>query len=108
LGTRVPVYGSAHDVVPTTAAAVWLEQVLALDWRTVAPAAFAATLLARRSGDRERDMDEALRQRVMQRLRATKAPQSWVRMVEETAELDEADAGRVFGEALPPGLRLIG
>jgi hypothetical protein len=29
-------------------------------------------------------------------------------MVQEVAELDEADAGRVFGEALPPGLRLVG
>jgi hypothetical protein len=27
-------------------------------------------------------------------------------MVEEVVELDEVDAGRVFGEALPPGLRL--
>jgi len=28
-------------------------------------------------------------------------------MVEEVADLDETDAGRVFGEALPPGLRLV-
>ena len=108
LGARVPAYGSAHDVVPATTAAVWLERVLALDWRAVAPAAFAATLLARLSGDRERDLDEASRARVVQRLRAAKAPGSWLRMVEQVVELDEADAGRVFGEALPPGLRLVG
>ena len=108
LGTRVPAYGSAHDVMPAAAAATWLERVLALDWKAVAPAAFAATLLARLSGDRERDLDEALRLRVIQRLRAAKAPASWLRMVEEVVDLDEADAGRVFGEALPPGLRLVG
>jgi len=108
LGTRVPAYGSAHDVVPAATAAVWLERVLALDWRTVVPAAFAATLLARLSGDRERDLDEALRMRVLQRLRAIKAPVSWLRMVQEIVELDEADTGRIFGEALPPGLRLVG
>ncbi len=107
LGTRVPVYGSAHDVTPTAIAADWLERVLALDWKAAPPAAFAATLLARLSGDRERDLDEALRQRVMQRLRAAKAPGSWLRLVAEVVELDEADAGRVFGEALPPGLRLV-
>ena len=107
LGTRVPAYGSAHDVAPATAATAWLERVLALDWKAVTPAAFAATLLARLSGDRERDLDEALRTRVIQRLRAARAPASWLRMVEEIATLDEADTGRMFGEALPPGLRLV-
>ena len=108
LGTRVPAYGSAHDVVPTATAALWLDQVLALDWRAVAPAPFAATLLARLSGDRERDVDEPLRSKVAQRLRVAKSPASWLRMVEDVVELDEADAGRVFGETLPPGLRLVG
>jgi hypothetical protein len=107
LGTRVPACGSAHDVVPATTAAAWLERVLALDWKAVTAAAFAATLLARCSGDRERDVEENLRKRVIQRLRAAQSPASWLRMVEEAVELDEADTGRVFGEALPPGLRLV-
>ncbi len=108
LGTRVPLYGSAHDVVPAAVATAWLERVLDLDWKGVTTAAFAATLLARLSGDRERDLPEEPRESVTRRLRAAKAPASWLRMVSEVVELDEADAGRVFGEALPPGLRLIG
>ncbi|MGB4948185.1 MAG: hypothetical protein WBQ05_13460, partial [Candidatus Competibacter denitrificans] len=60
------------------------------------------------SGDRERDLDEALRVQVGQRLRTAKSPASWLRMVEEVVELNEADAGRVFGETLPTGLRLVG
>jgi len=108
LGTRVPAYGSAHDVIPTATATEWLEQVLTLDWKAVTPAAFAATLLTRLSGDRERDINDGLRKRVIQRLRAAKAPASWLRMVEDVVELDEIDAGRVLGEALPPGLRLVG
>lgn len=108
LGTRIPAYGSAHDVVPAALAADWLTAVLALDWRVVTPAPFAAALLARLSGDRERDLEEAIRLQTLQRLHGIKAPASWLRMVEEVVELDEADAGRVFGEALPPGLRLVG
>jgi hypothetical protein len=107
LGVRVPLYGSAHNVVPQTSAAEWLQQVLKLDWKKVQPAAFAATLLARCSGDRERDIAEDLRLKVVQRLRSAKAPDSWVRMVEEVVALEEVDERRIFGEALPPGLKLV-
>ena len=65
------------------------------------------SFLARASGDRERDVNDNLRARVLQRLRIAKAPASWLRMVMEVVELDEADAGRVFGETMPPGLRLV-
>ena len=71
------------------------------------PAAFAATLLARLSGDRERNLPEELCLQVVQRLHSVKAPESWVRLVEQVVELEEADEKRVFGEALPPGLRLM-
>lgn len=107
LGVRAPLYGSAHNVVPREVAAAWLRQALALDWKQAPPAAFAATLLARRSGDRERNLDDDLRDQVSQRLRLIKAPESWLRMVEEVVELDESDQKRVFGEALPPGLKLL-
>ncbi len=107
LGARVPFYGSVHNTVPTEVAAEWLERVLALDWRSVPSAPFAATMLSRMSGDRERDLDQDVRARVLQRLRTTKAPPSWIRMVCEITELEKADEKRVFGESLPPGLRLI-
>jgi hypothetical protein len=32
---------------------------------------------------------------------------TWIRLVEEISELDEADEKQIFGESLPPGLRLI-
>ncbi len=107
LGTRVPFYGSAHDVVPADLAREWLDVVLSLDWRAVNPAAFSAAQLARLSGDRGRDLDDETRRRVAERLRKEKAPAGWVRLVEEVVELDSADQTRAFGESLPPGLRLV-
>lgn len=107
-GARVPFHGSAHAVVPAGVAAGWCEAALAVDWQTAPPAALAATLLARRSGDRVRDLPDTLCGRVAERLRALRQPESWVRMVEAVVELDDADRKRVFGEALPPGLRLAG
>jgi molecular chaperone DnaK (HSP70) len=107
LGARAPFYGVTNNVIPRDVAAKWLEQAMKADWRAVAPAAFAAALLARVCGDRERDLDEDLRVRVADRLRAAGASPNWILMVEQITELNEADEKQVFGESLPPGLRLI-
>ena len=107
IGARVPFYGSAHSVVPAPVASGWLEQILRVDWKTAGPAAFASALIARVSGDRDRDVDAELRSRVERQLEAGGAPATWIRMVQEVVELGEADEQRVFGESLPPGLRLI-
>ena len=107
IGSRVPFHGSAHQVVATETATHWLESILQLDWRKVQPAAFAATLLARLSGDRARDLDAKLLDQTIHKLRSIKAPESWVHMISEVRELDEADTKRFFGEALPAGLKLL-
>lgn len=107
VGARESLYGSAHTVVPPETAAEWLQAVLALDWKAVEPAAFAAAQLARLTGDRSRDLAPALRDEVARRLAAIRAPQSWIIMLREVVSLDDADRRRSFGEALPPGLRLL-
>jgi molecular chaperone DnaK (HSP70) len=108
IGARRPFYGSAHSVVPAQVTVQWLETILSLDWKKVEPAAFAAVQIARMTGDRSRDLPDDVRTSVIKRLEAAHAPASWITMVRETVELDEADEGRVFGESLPPGLKLIG
>jgi hypothetical protein len=107
IGARVPFYGSAHHVVGRAVASEWLAHCLEADWKAAPQAPFAAALLARASGDRERDLDPALRERVAGRLEDTGAPSSWVRMVREVSHLRAEDERRIFGESLPPGLRLL-
>ena len=107
LGARVPFHGSAHQVVPRHVASQWLAKALTFDFADAPEAAFAATLLARRSGDRERDLSEALRNQVADRLADADQPATWVTMVREVAHLDTADERRLMGDSLPPGLRLV-
>jgi molecular chaperone DnaK (HSP70) len=107
IGARVPFHGSAHNVVPPGIAQQWLDQLLEVDWKKHETAAFAAVLIARYSGDRERDVDADRRQRVIDALSARKAPETWLKMVSQAVELSEADERRAFGESLPPGLKLI-
>lgn len=107
VGARAPFHGSVHNVVSRVTAEEWLDRILSRDFRKEPHAGFAAALIARLSGDRERDIDPALGQRVVERLKAGKAPESWIGMVSEVKDLTEADEKRIFGEALPPGLKLI-
>ncbi len=107
LASRVPFHGSSHNVIPADQVALWLPQILALDWKKNPQAAFAATIIARMSGDRARDLAETEREAVIEKLRASKSPVSWVAMVENYQELNEAEEKQLFGEALPPGLKLI-
>ncbi len=107
LGARVPFYGSAHAVVPREAAERWLGACLGADFASEEQAAFAAAVLCRVSGDRQRDLPEATRKQVKDRLGAVDAPEAWQRMVTEVTHLDAAEERRIFGESLPPGLRLL-
>ena len=107
VGARQPFHGSAHDVVDTATVETWLDEVLSLDWKKVEPAGFAASHLARMTGDRSRDINDTLRAEVLRRLHAVGAPANWSAMVREVMQLDQADEKRMLGDALPPGLKLI-
>ena len=107
IGAREPLHGTSHEVVPAEVAASWIQTLLALDWKQLEAAAFAAVHLARVTDDRTRDLPAELREHIAMRLQAVKAPPIWVEMVQKRVALDAATERRVFGEALPPGLKLI-
>ncbi|WP_394754819.1 Hsp70 family protein [Crenothrix sp.] len=107
IGARHPFHGSSHNVIPAVIVTDWLTRMLREDWRKSPHIGFAATLIARMSGDRARDIDDDIRSLVTDKLKLSKAPQSWVDMVEQVKVLDEKEEKQIFGEALPPGLKLI-
>ncbi len=107
VGARQPFHGSAHEVVDATTASQWLERLLALDWKKTEAAAFASAHIARMTGDRSRDIADAQRATIIARLKSIGAPETWVAMVREVVQLDEAATRRMLGEALPPGLKLL-
>jgi molecular chaperone DnaK (HSP70) len=107
VGARQSLQSSAHEVATIEAAERWLEILLQLDWKRIEPAGFAAAHIARKTGDRSRDIGDALRQQVLHKLAASGAPANWAAMVREVVELDQASTTRMFGDALPPGLKLL-
>ena len=106
LGARVPVHGAAHRVVDVETATAWVELLLSLDVKRHDGAPFALAWLARRTGDRARDLDDATRAKVLAALEKAKAPGSWRAMVAEVVQLSAADESRALGDSLPIGLTL--
>ncbi|MGZ3475725.1 MAG: Hsp70 family protein, partial [Polyangiales bacterium] len=107
IGARVPAYASAHHVVSSRTAESWLGHVLKADWNAVKSAPFAAVQLARNTGDRARDVSENARKETLEKLTRAGARESWLALVREVVEVTDDDRSEAFGEALPPGLRLV-
>ena len=108
LAARQPLAANAHLVMPPAAAQEFLDATLAQDWRKNEPAMFAAVQIARLCGERTLDFDDAMRQRVLQRLRSSGAPARWLEPLQQVQAMSAEDRQRSLGDSLPPGLVLLG
>jgi hypothetical protein len=106
LGSRAPLYGSIHKIVPASQATAWLSLFLEAGLERVDSTAFAVAQLARLTGDRGRDLDDDIRARAATALQAAGAPEAWLRLLKEVSALETADAALALGDSLPIGLRL--
>jgi molecular chaperone DnaK (HSP70) len=110
LGARVLLFGPANAVVPQATAARWIEALLGVQpaaGRETDETIFALVQLSRVSGDRARDIELALRDRVLARLAALGADDATLLPVCEYHELETKQQGQALGDALPVGLRLL-
>jgi molecular chaperone DnaK (HSP70) len=106
LGARMPLYGPLDAVVPPETVGNWLRALLAHTWPDPARAAFSIAQLARRTGDRSRDLDDRLRADVIAWLQVAGAPRA-AALVAEVVALEAREQQVAFGDSLPPGLRLV-
>jgi hypothetical protein len=107
LGARIPLYGPLDRLIPNTAAAEWVQSLLALRLAPGEQVGRALVQLARFTGDRARDVPEELRSQVL----------DWLAQLPNGGRLQELllnpeseerpeEQEWLFGEALPAGLVL--
>ncbi|MDR1958751.1 MAG: hsp70 family protein [Planctomycetaceae bacterium] len=102
LGARQLSYGPLDLAVPVPAAEAWIHRLLEIS--PLGPAGgFALMLLARKTGDRYRDIGDVLRTQV---LRVLSGQPHFAELVRESGGLNTAECGLMFGEPLPSGLTL--
>ena len=107
LGARAPFAGPLNCVVPAESAEQWVTALLDQPhWPRAAAVCFALVQLARCVGDRQRDLDERLRHRLAERLRAQPNGERAARLVTEAVPLESQERARIFDESLPAGLQL--
>ncbi len=111
LGGRVLLYGPLNALVHPHTAEQWLTAILPFQpgndserqaWL------FCLSQLARRTGQRALDVNDEVRDQVIDALRVNHAREHLMQMVEKGGELESGEEKQFFGEALPIGLRLAG
>jgi molecular chaperone DnaK (HSP70) len=106
LGARIPLYGPLHAVAPAETAGEWLKTLLDLSTFTAATSS-AILLIARRTDDRSRDIDDAVRELAISRLMALGIGEETIQLLSKYVPPERVDAVRSFGESLPPSLQLL-
>ncbi|OLQ90326.1 molecular chaperone DnaK [Vibrio panuliri] len=107
LASRTPLYGSQHNVVSREQAEQWLPKLLEQNWQKEPMIAFAAVMICRKTGDRLFDISDDYRQQVLEKLKQSRVPDSWLELVAEVKALSANESKRIFGDALPSGLTLV-
>lgn len=106
LGARAPFHGPLNCVVARSVVAQWVEALLAAEWEKPEATMFALVQLARCVGDRERDLDEAPRQRVAQRVEGLRGGRRAGQLITEFVPLEGQERARILDESLPVGLQI--
>jgi molecular chaperone DnaK (HSP70) len=105
VGARQPLYGPLNAVVPSQKATFWLDELTQLP--NPDPIVHLAVMqIARKTGDRYRDLAESKRSEAAEWLEQEGASKHLIELVRSGGVLDREEQNRVFGEALPKGLRL--
>ena len=107
LGARVPLYGPLNLVVPASKVKEWLAPLVAWDWPDPEKAAFPLAQLGRRTGDRSRDLDDATRRKLADKLRTLPGGERAAVLVEQVVALEAREERVALGDTLPAGLKLI-
>jgi len=109
IGARIPFYGPLNVVIPGDRIAGWLDTLKSLGREPTESLAGAMVHMARFTGDRERDVDDAGRRALLAWLEGLPNAEKYRRMLlHSERRLQDQEQEWVFGESLPVGLRVAG
>ncbi len=105
IGARDLLYGPVDRVIPPSEVTGWIETILAGNWMNPSAVGLALVQLARKTGDRSRDVDKSVIDRILAWLFQHDSARQ-TNMLTEVVQLNKNEVTSVFGEDLPSGLML--
>ncbi len=107
MGARELVYGPADTVLPPARVAEVLRAFLNCPGDLSPSQALAVAQMARRSGDRARDLEEDLREACAQRLSGNENTRELAAIVRTVQPASPELRARIVADSLPTGLRIV-
>ena len=108
LGSRELLYGPADRVIPPAEVADWIDQLIGYSWSNPNTVGRTVSQLARKTGDRSRDLDDKIQAAVLDWMAQNDMPEDRKQRVREIVPLAHQDRDAMFGESLPQGIILRG
>ncbi len=105
LGARSLLYGPLDRVIPPQEVEKWILVMLDEPWKNIKPVAAAIAQLARRTGDRFRDIDPKLVDKIIQWMVSNDLMDE-IRFLESVIPIESKEETLIFGEDLPAGIIL--
>ncbi len=106
LGARELLYGPADRVIPPAEVSRWINQLISYSWSNPNTAGRVVSQLARKTGDRSRDLDKKVQADVLGWMEQNDMPEDRQRPVRNIVPLAHHDQDAMFGESLPQGIIL--
>ncbi len=105
LGARRLIGSGSNRVLPPDVVAPWIEAMLKTKWASAHSIGMSVAEMSRFTGERDIDLPEELRQRVVQRLSSEGLDEA-ARSVSEIVSSDSEERAHLLGDTLPLGLKL--
>ncbi len=106
LGARELLYGPVDRVIGPDEAQKWLDTLMTAGWRNPKPVGLALAQLARKTGDRIRDVDPATAEKALAWLQGNDLEAPYGKFITEVIQVERQEEDARFGEALPSGIVL--
>jgi molecular chaperone DnaK (HSP70) len=105
IGARELLYGPVDRVIPPKEISLWITKILENEWSNPRPVGTALVQMARKTGDRMRDIDPEVLNRVITWLQKMNMAEEadFLTSVKPMATMEES---KIFGESLPTGIIL--
>ncbi len=106
IGARELLYGPVDRVISADEVSSWIETILSQNWRNPKPVGSALAQLARKTGDRMRDLDSSTIDRVVDWMSEYDFFASHIRYLKDVIPMEKEEESAIFGESLPTGIIL--